>query len=161
MASILSGGAVFSSCNSLTSVTLGGSVTEIGGWAFATCNNLTSIVFQGDAPQIGSDISLDVSPNATVTAQPNAIGFGPTFGGLPVVIAEHPVTITKVWIDAERNFILKLDGYNAEVKLLYSPNLQPVFTEISSVLLQGDDEILIKSTATELQGSQGFFRISN
>jgi hypothetical protein len=74
----------FAHCSSLTSVTIGNSVTSIGSSAFAYCNSLESITFRGNAPTRYS--FSGVSDTAKIFVNPGAIGFGETFGRLPVII---------------------------------------------------------------------------
>ena len=102
----------FAHCSSLTSVTIGNSVTSIGEKAFYGCSSLTSvtipdsvisiynsafdgctslkrITFGGDAPFFGgANVFRNVSGNARVFINPDAIAFGETFEGLPVIIQE-------------------------------------------------------------------------
>ena len=77
------GNRAFEYCG-LTSVIIGDSVTSIGSSAFAYCNSLESITFRGNAPTRYS--FSGVSDTAKIFVNPGAIGFGETFGGLPVII---------------------------------------------------------------------------
>ena len=102
----------FGYCSGLTSVTIGNSVTSIGEKAFYGCSSLTSvtipdgvisiynsafdgctslkrITFGGDAPFFGgANVFRNVSGNARIFINPDAIAFGETFEGLPVIIQE-------------------------------------------------------------------------
>jgi BspA type Leucine rich repeat region (6 copies) len=70
-------------CPSLTNVTVGTGVTSIGDEAFEQCLSLTGIYFQGNAPSLGgTSVFADVGATAEVYYQPNATGWGTTFGGL-------------------------------------------------------------------------------
>jgi hypothetical protein len=77
------GGRAFEYCG-LTSVIIGDSVTSIGSNAFAYCSSLESITFRGNAPT--RHTFSGVSDFAKIFINPGAIGFGETFGGLPVII---------------------------------------------------------------------------
>ena len=77
------GNRAFEYCG-LTSVIIGDSVTSIGSSAFAYCNSLESITFRGNAPTRYS--FSGVSDFAKIFINPGAIGFGETFGRLPVII---------------------------------------------------------------------------
>ena len=77
------GNRAFEYCG-LTSVIIGDSVTSIGSSAFAYCNSLESITFRGNAPTRYS--FSGVSDSAKIFVNPGAIGFGETFGRLPVII---------------------------------------------------------------------------
>ena len=47
------GGAAFSGCSGLTSVTIGNSVTSIGGYAFCRCSGLTSVTIPNSVTSVG------------------------------------------------------------------------------------------------------------
>ena len=77
----------FRRCTSLTSVTIPDSVISIYNGAFEGCTSLKRITFGGDAPKLyGANVFRNVSDNAKVFINPDATGFGETFGGLPVII---------------------------------------------------------------------------
>jgi len=77
------GSRAFEYCG-LTSVIIGYSVTSIGWNAFVYCSSLESITFRGNAPS--RHTFSGVSDFAKIFVNPGAIGFGETFGGLPVII---------------------------------------------------------------------------
>ena len=79
-------GAAFAGCVSLTEVAIPESVTEIGDSAFATCASLSSVQMAGDAPSLGADAFAGVHSSAVVFLQSGALGYGDTFGGLPVLV---------------------------------------------------------------------------
>ncbi len=77
----------FGGCTSLTNVTIGNSVTNIGDDAFGNCTNLTSVYFQGNAPAEPGDCAFWIGEweplNATVYYLPGTTGWGATYGDLP------------------------------------------------------------------------------
>ena len=106
----------FEDCSSLQSMTIPDSVTTIGMRAFEDCGNLASVTipdkllrigtrafnnssifksinFEGNAPALGSHVFKMVSNDARIFINPNAIGFGETFGGLPVQILKKKSAI--------------------------------------------------------------------
>ena len=84
------GSSVFYS-NLLTAVTIPDSVTSIGDYAFET-NLLTSVTFLGNAPTEGDEVFKNNGGLAAVTRLYAATGWGSTWSGKPVVIADLPLT---------------------------------------------------------------------
>jgi hypothetical protein len=80
--------------NALTTVTIPNSVTSIDDFAFYS-NALTSVTFLGNAPTAGgSDVFTTNSGLASVTRSHTATGWGSTWGGKTVVIADARATAT-------------------------------------------------------------------
>jgi hypothetical protein len=70
--------------SSVVTVTIPGTITNIGSEAFTDCSNLTGVYFEGDAPTADSNVFLnDV---ATVYYCPGAVGWSSTFAGLPATV---------------------------------------------------------------------------
>ncbi|MBO5902393.1 MAG: leucine-rich repeat protein [Tidjanibacter sp.] len=77
------GNYAFYGCTSLTSVTIGDSVTSIGDWAFFYCTSLTSVYCKPTTPPEGDDdmFSYNASgrkiyvPMASVSAYKSAPGW--------------------------------------------------------------------------------------
>ena len=74
-------------------MTIPDSVTIIGDGAFQDCSSLTSLTFEGDAPSLWSDVFKELPDNAKIFINPDATGFGETFGGLPVMILKNKLAI--------------------------------------------------------------------
>ena len=79
--------------NLLTTVTIGNSVTSIGNAAFYN-NDLTSVTFLGNAPADGGSVFDANSGLTSVTRPYTATGWGSTWSGVPVVIADTRATAT-------------------------------------------------------------------
>ena len=86
------GNSAFAS-NDLTTVTIGNSVTSIAGTAFYN-NALTSVTFLGDAPTAGDDVLGGNSGLTSVKRPYTATGWGSTWSGVAVVIADARATAT-------------------------------------------------------------------
>ena len=79
--------------NDLTTVTIPNSVTSIGSYAFDS-NLLTAVTFLGDAPTAGDDVLGNNSGLTSVTRSYTATGWGSTWSGVAVVIADARATAT-------------------------------------------------------------------
>ena len=79
--------------NDLTTVTIGNSVTSIAGTAFYN-NALTSVTFLGNAPEAGDDVLGGNSGLTSVKRPYTATGWGSTWSGVAVVIADARATAT-------------------------------------------------------------------
>ena len=79
--------------NALTTLTIGNSVTSIDDWAFYN-NALTSVTFLGDAPTAGGNVFDNNSGLTSVTRSYTATGWGSTWSGVAVVIADARATAT-------------------------------------------------------------------
>ncbi|MCX5972798.1 MAG: leucine-rich repeat domain-containing protein [Chloroflexi bacterium] len=79
--------------NALTSVTIPNSVTSIGNYAFYK-NDLASVTFLGNAPLDGTAV-FDFNSDLTAVTRPyTATGWGSTWSGKTVVIADARATAT-------------------------------------------------------------------
>ena len=79
--------------NVLTTVRIGNSVTSISNFAFDD-NALTSVTFLGNAPAAGTDVFNGNVGLTAVTRPYTATGWGSTWSGVPVVIADARATAT-------------------------------------------------------------------
>jgi len=80
----------FYDCHSLMNITIPDSVIGIYNSAFESCTSLKRITFEGDAPFFwGTNVFSNISGNAKVFINPDAIAFGETLEGLPVIILEE------------------------------------------------------------------------
>jgi hypothetical protein len=85
-------GAAFAS-NRLTTMTIPNSVTHIGEGAFYN-NLLTSVTFLGNAPTEGASVFYLNSGLTSVTRSYTATGWGSTWNGVPVVVADVQAVAT-------------------------------------------------------------------
>ena len=85
------GDSTFANCKSLTSITIPNGVTSIMSGVFYHCSSLTAVTFLGDAPKIIAPDAFGPFPPTTIYRNPEAKGWGDTFGGRPVkLISEKP-----------------------------------------------------------------------
>jgi hypothetical protein len=79
----------FSACTRLTSVTIPGSVTNLGYSELSSCPSLMGIYFQGNAPTLsGGVFSGDDLATVYYLPTPGTPGWGTTFSGLPTALWE-------------------------------------------------------------------------
>ncbi len=75
----------FESCSQLETITLPASVRHLESWAFRNASGLRSVRFLGDAPGgAGNTTLFHNCPEAVIYRNPDAKGWGETFGGRPV-----------------------------------------------------------------------------
>jgi hypothetical protein len=81
------GGYAFGGCTSLSNVTIGNGITNIGDYAFADCTSLKSVYFQGNAPSPSTDyLVFSGDNNITIYYLPGTEGWGSTLGGWRTVL---------------------------------------------------------------------------
>jgi hypothetical protein len=124
----------------LTSIIIPSSVASIGGQAFEYCCNLNSVYFQGNAPTIDG-YTFFSDNNASAYYLPGTTGWGPAFGGLPLLpwLLPNPVILNNV-----SNFGLLNNAFsftiswatNVSVMVEASTNLaNPVWTPLQTLRL--------------------------
>ena len=86
----------FQSCSNLLSITFSASVTNTTSYAFGSCKRLSSIYFLGDVPSGSYPTLFASSTNGVVYYLPGAVGWGPTFGGLPTMQLGLPMQSVKL-----------------------------------------------------------------
>ena len=75
----------FESCSQLETITLPASVRHLESWAFRNASGLRSVRFLGDAPGgAGNTTLFHNCPEAVIYRNPDAKGWGESFGGRPV-----------------------------------------------------------------------------
>lgn len=90
----------FSGCDSLTSVTIPGSVTEIGNSAFSSCNNLTSVAIPNSVTEIGSSAFGRCKKLTSITISSNIteIKSGTFWGCESLTSITIPNNVTKIGV---------------------------------------------------------------
>jgi hypothetical protein len=83
------GSGAFQNCASLTSVTIPASVTNIADTAFQNCDSLFGVYFLGNAPSLGGPNVFSGDNNAIGYNAAGTTGWGLTFGGLTMVLANN------------------------------------------------------------------------
>ena len=80
---------VFQNCASLTSVTIPASVTNLADSAFQNCSSLSTVYFLGNAPIPGGPNVFSGDNNAIGYNAAGTTGWGLTFDGLTMVLANN------------------------------------------------------------------------
>ena len=143
---------------SLTSVTIGNSVTSIGDSTFSDCYFLSGVYFQGNAPSIGSSV-FNFANNATVYYLEGTTGWGTTFGGRQTVELLGQLNYTT------NNSAITITGWTAPGGAVTIPstiNGLPVTSIGSSAFYDcyGLTSVTIPNTVTSI-GTEAFFLCSS
>jgi hypothetical protein len=88
------GSGAFQNCASLTSVTIPASVTNIADTAFQNCGSLFGVYFLGNPPSLGGASVFLNDNNAIGYNAAGTTGWGLTFGGLTMVLANYTTIAT-------------------------------------------------------------------
>jgi hypothetical protein len=133
----------FFDCESLTNVTIGNSVTNMGDWTFGFCPSLMSVCCRGNAPSLGGG-NVFYGNLATIYYLAGATNWGPTLDGHPAVLWNPAVPYTYT-INSD-GITLTITGYTGSggaVTIPDSINFLPV--EII-----GDDAFLLCTSLTSV-----------
>ena len=137
-------------CNSLISITIPESVTDIGEYAFGGCTSLEYIEFKATtAPTIngqdGIDLFSDVAANKIIVPA-GSTGYGDTFGGLPVEIADAFPSDATETVDSDG------DGVGDNADAFPSDATETVDSDGDGV---GDNADAFPNDSSETQDSDG------
>lgn len=129
----------FENCRSLTNIVIPGSVTSIGEYAFDECESLSSVFFLGNAPSDASGqlfLSAPLSIPTIVYYLPGTTGWGTTFGGAPTELWNPQAT---AFTTAGGQFGFNITGpTNATIVVESCTNLSnPVWLPVSTNTLSG------------------------
>jgi hypothetical protein len=121
------GESAFANCTTLSSVTIGNSVTNIADYAFAGCIGLKSVYFQGNAPSAGSTV-FQSEKNVTVYYLPGTTGWVSTFAGLSTTfwLLPNPLILNA-------GFGLGVQSNGFDFTISWATNV-PVVVEVSTDL---------------------------
>ena len=122
------GSGAFAESESLTNVTLGSGVKNIGDFAFVYCTKLKVVYCRGNAPSLGGP-NVFRNTLATVYYLSGATGWGKTLGGRPTVLWNPPVPFT--YTTNSDGIALTITGYigsGGAVTIPGSVNFLPVTT---------------------------------
>ena len=99
----------FINCDNLTSITIGNGVTSIGDYAFYNCTSLTSITFQGAAPTVGVNAFFNTPDGAVaLVTSANLDSFGEngsSWNGL-LLITPSQLVAQLAQMTAERDAVI-------------------------------------------------------
>jgi len=149
--------------SALTSVTIPGSVSNIGAVAFGGCYSLTSVYFQGNSPTPNNNPNVFIEDTATVYYLPGTTGWGALFDGLPTALWFLP---NPVILNGEPSFGVGANGFgftiswatNASVVVEAATNLaNPVWLPVSASPLTGGTNAFTDPAWTNYP--QRFYRV--
>jgi len=144
----------FAGCESLTSVTIPGSVTYLGRYAFMGCLNLTSVYFEGNAPSVGwievfnwpdgyttNGLPVWEADPATVYYLPGTTGWGTEFSVLRTALWLPQVLTSDASFGVQANqfgfTISWASGMTVVIEACTNP-VNPVWSPIQTNTLNGN-----------------------
>jgi hypothetical protein len=137
----------------LLSITIPSGVTSIGDYAFYGCSGLTSIKFTGNRfPTVSSGAFPTSNLGFTFKKRVGATGFAAD--------AKPELQIKSISFDDSGKLSVQTDALvTSGLKLLYAPDLNSPFTEVTGSAAAGTGGIEVSSGASATQGAKGFYKV--
>jgi hypothetical protein len=131
---------VFYYCTNLVTVAIGANVASVGDFAFGSCTSLSNVYFQGNAPSLGGAYVFDSDASAKIYYLPGATnGWSSSFAGLPAILWNpHVLNNANFGIRSNRFGFTIAGTTNISLVVESCTNLlSPVWSPVTNISLAG------------------------